>query len=743
MSYVRKLGKYRMVAALPAVVDLCLCRMDAFVDQTSPDAYVATVEEISEYYLAFLNALGHFANPTGWPSMARDEKVRSTPLPLPVLREVVDITRHLLVTLDKLPSSSSLADQVRLNDSVLFRLFSSPYLSPALREILLDHIQQRGIILSSWHWHECFVSAVAEGNDVEARRFLKLRQDTSKVESARNTIDDANSAKHDNSLDRKEPRNRSFAHRGLSPGDHGGAQKRTRLRHSPEADQMALSRTSGSFAELVASIEPYLRPSLQRALPSEDEDSPRGSEQSLQLKTDQTTLPLHGATNVLPSDSSPYSWSQLLSRTVHDPSVRAEQIISLARNIPKTAAISHSIVPVMHGLIQRGEAEQAWIIWRYLIRLAKHAEKGDAGKFIDNASLAVACEACHRVYDFTAAITLVDVWARRPAIRRDEKTGLLHSLTLDAQNVNVLLNLCKRDGLASVAFRLWAAALPRWKVYLNEISLGLLMDTARHHETRSREYAMEDVSSSLRRLRDEISMRRLGSARSAANRHYDAYDADGFTKGSVSVLLDAPGYSWRKEHGAKRPWALAREVFHDVVLGNWPHLSHVKSPLDLQTGPMSYLSSFFGGQYLPARPGGHDKRGRMPSEHARYTHIVPTPVTFYIYIRLIGYHNVTAEVPLVLAWMKDLDVHPTWKTMCWAMLYVAEAEGPSRRITGWGPKGQAALVRDTEVLRRWLVEWLGDGEETQDGVKRKIVPTDEDVTRMRMGLMSKNQSLTG
>ena len=679
------------------------------------------MDNISEVYLSFLNALGHFANPTGWPSMARDEKLRSTPLPPPVLQEIVAITRHFLVTLDGLPSPSSLADQAQLNDAVLFRLFSSQYLSPALREILLDHTLQKGIDLTSWHWHECFISAVSEGNDIEARRFLKFRRDTSKFESAPSTIDVTKSAHDDDSHKEKETRIRAFSQRSLYSGNLEGTQKRVRLRHSPEADRMALSRTSGSFAELVASVEPYLQPSLQRAPPGRDEDV---------------------VANVLPSDSSPYSWSQLLSRAVHDPSVRAEQIISLARNIPKTAAISHSIVPVMHGLIQRGEAEQAWNIWRDLIRLAKQAERGDEVKFIDNASLAVACEACHQVFDFTAAITLVDIWARRPVIRRDDKTGLLHSLTLDAQNVNVLLKLCKRDGLASVAFRLWAAALPRWNVYLNEISLGLLMDTARHHESRKRESAMEDLSSSLRRLRDEMSMQHLGSAKWTANSNYDAYDADGFTKGSVSVLLDAPGYSWRKENGGKRPWQIAREVFRDVVLGNWPHLSHVKSPLDLQTGPMSYLSSFFGGQYLSPQPGGHGRSGRMPSEHARYTYIVPTPLTFYIYIRLIGYHDVTPEIPLVLAWMKDLDIHPTWKTMCWAMVHLAESEGPSRRITGWGPNGQAALVRDTEVLRRWLVEWLGNGDEMQDGVKRKIVPTDENVTNMRMRLMSKNQSLT-
>jgi len=712
ISYARKLGKQKIMAGLPAVVDLFLDRMDQSIKGSYTQADVPVLNEVLQHYDNFLGTINHFANPTGWTKITHDEKFQLRPLPEPVLQEAVRIAERLLALLDKLPSSSEGSNRPRLDTALLQRLFSPRYLSPKLRDILLDHAKQRRIRLSPWHWHQCFLSFMAEGDTARASHFRKLKWDPAELETG-------NSGNMGSQLS-PSPLQTVHSASGLSYQiPHQSLRYRAQLDASPFAIDVAdlvQSRGLLSTSKLIQKLEPYLnRKTAKKGDEAEEDD-------------------------LLGKEITPFAWSKLLSRVAKDQSIKAEELLQLLESMPEHAVIGHTLTPVMQGLMNRGEDRQAWLIWRDLIAMAKNADRGDEGRYFDNASLSAGSEACYRVSNFAGAITLVDSYARRPVIRRSVESGLKNSLTLDTQNVNVLLRMCQRDGLASVAFRLWAAALPRWNVYLNEVSLGLLMDTAKYCESRRSDYTSRDLISSFRRLRNEISPRRTRSSYGLEQRgeRYSAYDADGFAKGSVSVLLDSPEYSWDRENGGLRPWQLARDVFRDVVLGNWPYLADVKSPLDLQTGLMPYLSPFFAGQYQPVDL---RKRRQMPSEHARYTHIIPTPVSFYVYISLIGDQNLTTEIPMVLAWMKELDIRPTWKTMCWAMLYIADTEGPSRLVTGWGSNGQAAMVRDSQILRRWLVDWVGDRLDVHEGAEPKGVPTEEDVIAFRRVLMSKNKKL--
>jgi hypothetical protein len=138
---------------------------------------------------------------------------------------------------------------------------------------------------------------------------------------------------------------------------------------------------------------------------------------------------------------------------------------------------------------------------------------------------------------------------------------------------------------------------------------------------------------------------------------------------------------------------------------------------------------------------------------------MPDATTFQVYVTLLGYYNMPEEIPTALAWAREMDVQPTWRCMCSALAFVCETEGPRRRVKGWydvpsasvqegedaiaemgcggqdgreglsskglsepgkGKAGEvkkrARLVRDEEVLRRWLQDWVkGD------------VPTEADV----------------
>ena len=80
--------------------------------------------------------------------------------------------------------------------------------------------------------------------------------------------------------------------------------------------------------------------------------------------------------------------------------------------------------------------------------------------------------------------------------------------------------------------------------------------------------------------------------------------------------------------------------------------------------------------------------------------------------------------------MKELEIKPTKKTMLLALTHLGEVEGPRRVLANW-ENGQSRLVRDTEVLRRWLVDWVGRG-----------VPTENDVADHRRQMLENNVRLS-
>lgn len=236
---------------------------------------------------------------------------------------------------------------------------------------------------------------------------------------------------------------------------------------------------------------------------------------------------------------------------------------------------------------------------------------------------------------------------------------------------------------------------------------------------------------------------------------YDAYEDAGFAKGSTSVLLAPPGNSGAREKEdwrLEKPWQMARVIFRQVVLGNWPHLRETRSPLDeVDQSTFDKFTSLFDGDLHILRHVSPNKlrelnQDSLPDPNARYTHIIPTASTFHSYISLLGYYNYPHEIPVALAWMKALSIVPTWFTMRLALMHICEAEGPRRWVRGWGKEGKGRLVRDEEIMRRWLEEWLlqedsGGNGRLGDSWTDKV-PSEEEVAAFRRMFAERNQRIT-
>jgi pentatricopeptide repeat protein len=690
-----------MIATLPFVVHLFIRRMRA------DDVSIEKPAQLMKKYEHFLQSFWRFGLwsvnlPHSDPTLYKSEK--DTPLPPEVSQEVLRIVEHLIDRLDSAPSGSELASRYRLTSRLIHRLLSPRYLTVALRELLLRHFEDRGTDPGPWAWNRCMLSAVEEGNTSKAKLYRQKRYQA---------------LAHSHKLS-DEVASKAEARQAASPTSDDvpwrlNRQLRTKI------DKMIIARTGVDLEQLIATLEPYLCPTL----------------------ADGTSLEPEEALSPHPSSLVSHAWSILLQRYGHDPNASESDLSGLFESMPDSAVVAATVTPVMHGLVRQGNPAKAWDLWRDLVARENAANAEERGTWVDRKTLAVATEACYAVSGLEGAVTLVDLLARRP--RRDP-SGLQRSIVLDAQNVNVLLDLCKRSGKPSIAFRLWAAAMPRWGVWLDDISLNLVLDTARFADN-NLIGGEPDLRFRLRALAAEMrAPRKDDPIGSSGKAWWDAYDAAGFARGEVGVLLDPERYSWIQENGTIKPWEKARLLFREVVLGNWPHLAQVKSPLDLASGPLAFLSSF----YLPRRSNSDPPnpspesvavttpaRARLPLTNARYTHIIPSSISFQSYIGLLGYWNRSAEIPFALAWMKELSIKPTYNSMCAALLFIAEVQPPRRWVAGWGPTGGAELVSDEEIVRRWLEDWLGDGMEVFEGVERRVVPDERAVAALHRQITAK------
>jgi hypothetical protein len=64
----------------------------------------------------------------------------------------------------------------------------------------------------------------------------------------------------------------------------------------------------------------------------------------------------------------------------------------------------------------------------------------------------------------------------------------------------------------------------------------------------------------------------------------------------------------------------------------------------------------------------------------------------HLFIALLGYFSASSEIPLVLAFMRELNQVPSRRTLCLAL---------------WSYEEGGAYGRDREKLEKWLLAWLG------------------------------------
>lgn len=408
-------------------------------------------------------------------------------------------------------------------------------------------------------------------------------------------------------------------------------------------------------------------------------------------------------TNTFPPLVDGVTWSNLfriLSRAVH--TVTSADLFAILRRLESSSrgstSSSASYVPpaptnkiyhsVMDGFFRRSDYRLVLSAWHAFISRRLHPD----AHIID-----VVARAYRALLRPAEALQLLEFHAHRPSIdpplpRRPNRQRHVappgtpypvpHSVVFDTIPLNNLLVDYSNQGQTTTV----------WEQFQRfETDFGVLPD----HAT----------------LTIVISAARAASA--AAGRGYgpgfERIEAPGIVAGQVQSDL------WNGRPACE----VAERLCWDLLETNWPEIARrVKNPLDVGGGRRGLFDRILAASsdHSHGGSGGADEGvplGPFPAtlrmdRPPLYPFIFPNERVFIALIRLIGFHSSAREIPLVLAWMKELEIQPSKDTIGLAMMYVGEL---------------GLRVKEMDKWKEWLVDWCG----------AELVWSDEDIAWLRRG----------
>lgn len=247
---------------------------------------------------------------------------------------------------------------------------------------------------------------------------------------------------------------------------------------------------------------------------------------------------------------------------------------------------------------------------------------------------------------------------------------------LDTAIVNGFMDRLNRGGRPDVVFKLWDVMEKYYGVWPDGITMAILLDSARRASLidPTIELALGQLGI-FNPLKQFWAQKRLPETPSVA----------------ISQMLETPPESgfW---HG---DWAFitARVIFRDAVLGNWPHLQAIPCPV---------------GTYTPTTISDRLWVTKDPAPELRWPTIIPIDKTFHAYIFLLGWNELQAEIPLALAWMREMGIKPLHKTLCAALMYFGEVSRLPPLFESFELRKGQEYGGDYGKLRRWIADWVGE-----------------------------------
>lgn len=341
----------------------------------------------------------------------------------------------------------------------------------------------------------------------------------------------------------------------------------------------------------------------------------------------------------------------------------------------------------------------------------------DSAVFRDQSASAVEFET--RVRD-TDSIPTPAAASARPLVTAtavQDVQGVLRFLT------SFMRTLAHR-GRPDVVYMLWDSMQQLYGVRPNDYTLNMLLVTASSFSTPFK----------------AVSLSQQMGWRARASRHGGTkIDTSDRIANIMDTLRDPMrftkdvGFWW----GDRPAWQTARQIFREVILGNWPELALLPPPA------VAHPEGFHPLIGLPRLRLAHPKPSSPPNSPTpqssaistnttslariprvtvgKYYDIIPTQRSFDAYIRLLCEHGLEAEIPEALLWQRELGILPSHRSLRIALMHFS-AVGTS------APFDEAVLLKRGEAgspygkLKDWIRDWVPKG----------YMPTENEIEKERI-----------
>ncbi|KAL8279013.1 hypothetical protein RQP46_008682 [Phenoliferia psychrophenolica] len=317
---------------------------------------------------------------------------------------------------------------------------------------------------------------------------------------------------------------------------------------------------------------------------------------------------------------------------------------------------------VLQGLLQRREYEHAISLWYHVRRTPVRPDlvlfTAAATAFARHGDLALA-ERTLREFSSSSSPPTSSSSSPSPSSPPP-------SPTLDAAPLNVLMSASSRAGRYQATYDLFQR-FPSYGVRPNAATISILLDTARYASAAS---------------------------------------GKGFGPGDEALPSHAGGGVPDRWDG-QEAWRVGEQLVWSILEQGWPDAARsLRDPRS--TGGIRAFLGLAPSAPTPGAAEGRPFARTLSPDSLLFPQIHPSERLFRSFIQLLGYHSTSESIPLVLAWMRFLDVRPTRETLVLAVLYIDEGaptDGQRRR------------------LREWLEDWLGRG----------MAPSDDAIAKKRRG----------
>ncbi|KAF8332009.1 uncharacterized protein EI90DRAFT_3056243 [Cantharellus anzutake] len=358
----------------------------------------------------------------------------------------------------------------------------------------------------------------------------------------------------------------------------------------------------------------------------------------------------------------------------------AKKLFDVLEGLDNTRLDPAALASIVKGLARRGDAAGALRIWDTYIK-PQIQQSSSSGPHFASAA----------VHAFTANNRLADAF------------DILDSCGKQGLNVHVVSDFVRKlahNGRPHLCYYLWDNMEAMYGIRPNDSILNTILITASSFSSREHASRMVDLLGfGWSRSRSDSSMLAKES-KSRSPQDHSIY-VQSVLKGEV----ESDGFWW---HG-RQAWQRAKDVFRDVILGNWPELNNVEIPA---VANLDGMAPFMPGRpfFFPRMPKSVNRVGTkdQPLPVGPYYDIIPSRRSFDAYMRLLCAHNLADEIPETLAWQRALGIAPSRHTLRLALTRFAEVgEAPPIFEDAKKHIGFNFQSSPIENLRAWIIDWVG------------------------------------